>query len=124
MEGQNQHLVDTMKDKYGLDASQPNVEVVTKVDMDKCVDIIDTAITGLSKNGGTSQEPPVVLRDDYQVSQSHQPISLSINIEIDPSRLDEFKKVIKIDAEGSRKEPGCLRFDVLQDPSNPCRFLI
>ena len=44
-------------------------------------------------------------------------IALMVQVEIEPTRLDEFVDVIKADAEGSRTEPGCLRFDVLQDQS-------
>ena len=29
---------------------------------------------------------------------------------------------MKADSEGSRTEPGCLRFDVMQDSENPCKF--
>ena len=50
------------------------------------------------------------------------PVSMIVNVEIKPDRLDEFKKAIAIDAAGSRLEPGCFRFDVLADPENPCKF--
>ncbi len=39
---------------------------------------------------------------------------LTVNVEVDPSRVSEFYKAIRINAEGSRKERGCLRMDVLQ----------
>jgi quinol monooxygenase YgiN len=43
--------------------------------------------------------------------------------EIKPSHLESFREAIEIDAIGSRTEPGCLRFDVLEDKSNPCKFV-
>ena len=42
------------------------------------------------------------------------PIMLTVNVEVDPNRVSEFYKAIRINAEGSRKERGCLRMDVLQ----------
>ena len=41
-------------------------------------------------------------------------IGIVVDAEIEPSRVDEFLKVIEADAVGSRAEPGCLRFDVLR----------
>ena len=54
-------MVDVMRDKYGIDCSEPNMEVVTKVDLDKCIDIVDSAIRGL----GSQKSQAKVLRDDY-----------------------------------------------------------
>ena len=50
------------------------------------------------------------------------PVTLIVSVEIKPDRLADFKKAITIDAEGSRLEEGCFRFDVLQDPENECKF--
>lgn len=52
------------------------------------------------------------------------PITLIINLEIGPSKLDDFLKIMKMDAEGSRAEPGCLRFDMLQDPDASNKFTL
>lgn len=46
---------------------------------------------------------------------------LSIRLQ-KPEAREEFLKVMEIDAVGSRKEEGCLRFDVMCDQSNPDRF--
>ena len=47
------------------------------------------------------------------------PTTIVVTVEIAPDRIDDFKRAITIDAEGSRTEPGCLRFDVMQcqDPA-------
>ena len=51
-----------------------------------------------------------------------QPIVLVVWVEIAPDRIDKFLEAMAIDVEGSRKEPGCLRFDLLHDEKNPNRF--
>ena len=52
------------------------------------------------------------------------PVILIVTIEVDPERLLDFQKAIKIEALGSRLEEGCYRFDVLIDPKDPCKFTI
>eukprot|EP00392_Amoebophrya_sp_AT5.2_P009828 g9856.t1 len=41
-------------------------------------------------------------------------ISIVVTVEIQPARIVEFLEVRECDALESRKEPGCLRFDLLQ----------
>ncbi|MCP2001800.1 UNVERIFIED_ORG: autoinducer 2-degrading protein [Buttiauxella agrestis ATCC 33320] len=47
-----------------------------------------------------------------------------VEINIKPERVDEFMDVFRANHEGSIKEPGNLRFDVLQDPDVATRFFI
>lgn len=47
-----------------------------------------------------------------------------VEINIKPERVDEFMDVFRANHEGSIKEPGNLRFDVLQDPDIATRFFI
>lgn len=47
-----------------------------------------------------------------------------VEINIKPERVNEFLDVFRANHEGSIKEPGNLRFDVLQDPEVPTRFFI
>ena len=47
-----------------------------------------------------------------------------VEINIKPERVDEFLAVFRANHEGAVKEPGNLRFDVLQDPEVKTRFLI
>ncbi len=49
-------------------------------------------------------------------------IAIVGDVEIEPTRVDEFMDCMKIDALGSRKEAGCLRFDLLRDNEKPNRF--
>ncbi len=47
-----------------------------------------------------------------------------VEINIKPERVNEFLDVFRANHEGSIKEPGNLRFDVLQDPDVSTRFFI
>jgi len=47
-----------------------------------------------------------------------------VEINIKPERVDEFMDVFRANHEGSIREPGNLRFDVLQDPDVTTRFFI
>ncbi len=52
-----------------------------------------------------------------------KPWAIVVHAEIDPARLDEFIPLIQNNAEQSRQEPGCHRFDVLRDPTEPNKFI-
>ena len=46
-----------------------------------------------------------------------------VSVNVKPERKEEFLKAIEEDARGSREdEPGCLRFDVLQDAGDPNHY--
>ncbi|MEQ4450427.1 MULTISPECIES: (4S)-4-hydroxy-5-phosphonooxypentane-2,3-dione isomerase [Kosakonia] len=47
-----------------------------------------------------------------------------VEINIKPDRVDEFLQVFRTNHEGAIREPGNLRFDVLQDPKVKTRFFI
>jgi (4S)-4-hydroxy-5-phosphonooxypentane-2,3-dione isomerase len=47
-----------------------------------------------------------------------------IELQIKPERLAEFLVAIAANQRASSREPGNLRFDVLQDPEQPCRIVI
>ena len=50
-------------------------------------------------------------------------VILIVEVHVKPERLTEFLEVIKHDGVHSEQdEPGCLRFDVLQDTENENRF--
>jgi quinol monooxygenase YgiN len=45
-----------------------------------------------------------------------------VAVQVKPERREDFLRAIEEDARGSREdEPGCLRFDVLQDSADPHR---
>ena len=49
--------------------------------------------------------------------------SIFVTINIKPDRTEEFTQASFGDAQGSvRDEPGCFRFDILQNAENPNRF--
>lgn len=49
--------------------------------------------------------------------------ALIVSVHVKPERQEEFLHAIEEDSRGSREdEPGCLRFDVLQDKNDPQHF--
>ena len=51
-------------------------------------------------------------------------ISITVILEVDPSRLDEFVTAITRQAAASREEPGCLRFEVARQLDKPAVFAL
>ena len=50
-------------------------------------------------------------------------LALVVSVHVKPERREEFLRAIKEDSRGSREdEPGCLRFDVLQDTADPNHY--
>ena len=49
---------------------------------------------------------------------------LIVNIHIKADRVEAFREATLENARNSRKEPGVLRFDVLQDNDNPSHFVL
>jgi quinol monooxygenase YgiN len=50
-------------------------------------------------------------------------VILHVTVQVKPEHTAEFLDVVRYDAEHSEKdEPGCLRFDVIQDRDDPNRF--
>ncbi|MBU4531945.1 MAG: antibiotic biosynthesis monooxygenase [Hoeflea sp.] len=47
-----------------------------------------------------------------------------VHIQVKPDRIEDFLDAFRINYEGTIKEPGNLRFDVLQDPNDETRFSI
>jgi len=72
-----------------------------------------------SATAAAAAEPPAVA----EAASGEGLFCLVVSVEVKPDRVDEFLAAMKIDAEGSRKEPGCRRFDVLRDSSDPNKFL-
>ncbi len=50
-------------------------------------------------------------------------VVLQVTVQVKPEHAADFLEIVRYDAEHSEKdEPGCLRFDVLQDRDDPNRF--
>ena len=47
-----------------------------------------------------------------------------VRLEVAPERLDRFTDLVRFNAANSRKEPGCVRFDVLRSVENPLLFCL
>jgi len=49
-------------------------------------------------------------------------LAVLVQLEIREECVEEFLRLMKANAAGSRSEPRCLRFDLLQDRGHPCKF--
>lgn len=52
--------------------------------------------------------------------------AVMVTVQIKPGRVDDFLKALEYEAIHSRDktlDPGCLRFDVLRDQEDPCKFV-
>jgi autoinducer 2-degrading protein len=47
-----------------------------------------------------------------------------VHVRVKPEAIDAFKQATLANAQGSRKEPGIARFDLLQQNDDPARFLL
>ncbi len=47
-----------------------------------------------------------------------------VHVHVKPEHIDDFIQAMKLNHEGSIKEPGNRRFDVLQSPEDPAHFII
>mmetsp|Transcript_1094 Transcript_1094/g.2212 ORF Transcript_1094/g.2212 Transcript_1094/m.2212 type:complete len:140 (+) Transcript_1094:58-477(+) len=54
--------------------------------------------------------------------EGEKPFAVVVQATIEPNRMAEFLELIKTNAEETRKEPGCLRFDVLRSQDSPNEF--
>jgi len=55
-------------------------------------------------------------------AEDSKPFAVIVQAEIDPDRMHEFLEMIETNAVETRKEPGCIRFDVLRSQDNPSEF--
>jgi autoinducer 2-degrading protein len=51
-----------------------------------------------------------------------KPFAVVVQASIEPDRMAEFLELIQKNAEATRKEPGCIRFDVLRMQESPNEF--
>lgn len=47
-----------------------------------------------------------------------------VYVNVKPEFVDDFKRESEINAQESRKEPGVIRFDVLQNTTEPNKFIL
>ena len=60
--------------------------------------------------------------DDDDGSDTVKPFAVVVQATIQPDRMAEFIELIQKNAQETRKEPGCLRFDVLRSQDTPNEF--
>jgi len=74
---------------------------------------------------GTPEEVHAVCQQlfaQFQPGSQDAAVVVVVSVEIKNDRVSDFLKAMKIDAEGSRKEEGCLRFDLLKNTSAGNKF--
>jgi quinol monooxygenase YgiN len=76
----------------------------------------------LLKGAPVSRTRPALRFRGGAPSMSADMIGIIVEVNVEPSRMDEFLKVAEADAVGSRAEPGCLRFEVLRSTDSDTRF--
>lgn len=79
------------------------------------------AFTG-SSQASTVRTNPSRMALRASEDESGKPFAVVVQATIFPDRMAEFLKLIKTNAEATRKEPGCLRFDVLRSQESPNEF--
>lgn len=47
-----------------------------------------------------------------------------VHVKVKPEHIEDFIKATKLNHEASIREPGNRRFDVLQSPDDPARFIL
>lgn len=57
-----------------------------------------------------------------RAGEGEKPFAVVVQATIEPDRMAEFLELIKTNAEETRKEPGCVRFDVLRSQESPNEF--
>jgi autoinducer 2-degrading protein len=61
-------------------------------------------------------------QQQQQQAEPKKLFAVIVQTTIEPDRMAEFMELIQINAEGTRKEPGCLRFDVVRSQEAPNQF--
>jgi autoinducer 2-degrading protein len=55
---------------------------------------------------------------------NRSPLGLVVHLEVQAEKLAEFLVEISNNAENTRREPGCVRFDVLQSKDDKHKFML
>ncbi len=51
-------------------------------------------------------------------------VVVHVGVQVKPERVEEFRRATRENAEQSVREPGVVRFDVVQDAEDPTRFVL
>lgn len=65
---------------------------------------------------------PALKAGDDKNNDGEKPFAVVVQATIEPDRMADFLALIKTNAEETRKEPGCIRFDVLRSQDSPNEF--
>lgn len=70
----------------------------------------------------SSSRPSLFGRKSVAAKAADKPFAVVVQAEIEPDRMSEFLELIEKNAIETRKEPGCIRFDVLRSQDAPNQF--
>jgi len=93
-----------------------------------CTDGARAFLPGARGGGGGSRFGSFFARGRKSVaskaaaSSGDKPFAVVVQAEIEPNRMAEFLELIEKNAKETRKEPGCIRFDVLRSQDAPNQF--
>jgi (4S)-4-hydroxy-5-phosphonooxypentane-2,3-dione isomerase len=74
------------------------------------------------RNSSSTTTTRLMMAEQQPQSQA-RPLAIMVTAEIQPDRLGEFMDLIETNAIASRKEPGCLQFDVLRSDDSETTFV-
>eukprot|EP00933_Yihiella_yeosuensis_P044844 TRINITY_DN40119_c0_g1_i1.p1 TRINITY_DN40119_c0_g1~~TRINITY_DN40119_c0_g1_i1.p1 ORF type:complete len:521 (+),score=88.62 TRINITY_DN40119_c0_g1_i1:161-1723(+) len=81
-------------------------------------------LVGNGLSGQTLANEDAAASNNEAAQKVAEPIAVIVTLEVRKESTDEFLDIMAANAEGARAEPGCLRFDLLQDSANPRRFVM
>jgi quinol monooxygenase YgiN len=69
-----------------------------------------------------SSVSPTFTRTPVRLYAEEKPFAVIVQATIEPDRMAEFMELIETNAVNTRKERGCIRFDVLRSQESPNEF--
>lgn len=69
-----------------------------------------------------SPKPCIRVSTTRLYAEGKKPFAVIVQAEIEPQRMAEFLEIMEANAQETRKEPECLRFDVLRSQEAPNQF--
>ena len=72
--------------------------------------------------GAIEKKKADAFQEEGANAPSSEAVAVFVTVEVPEEKTEEFLKAMKIDVEGSRKEPGCIRFDLIKGEGRKWHF--
>jgi quinol monooxygenase YgiN len=82
------------------------------------------AFAGLLPAGVGAQEHPVVALVKSKVKDAKKPFALLVTIKVKPGKGKELETAFAPCIAATKKEPGCLAYELNRDPDDPTAYLL